>query len=409
MRVCLTVLVWLVSAAAVFAESQAEFFASGMKYFLRHDYSAAREMFSHSAEAPGEYGALSMFYLASIAAFNGDPSACDLFERSLKNPPKGSLNKVAAQYAKFALANGEYARFLKAAAPIVESGNSDSLVDWYYAEALYDSGEKAKAVSFWRKAVDKYFCQPDAVGADVFVDSACSGGKLAAEFPPASLPDSSPAARARAEILKGEKISQPHSQISAYALVKLAESGAKTDAKLLAEAVYECRDAPFAWRGYLALSRGAAESKNYADAETYARDAETLAPPDSKQMLEVYMALGDALRLEKKYPDALYYYQKIFMDRKSLGEMAAESLYKAGLCWYEQGEWGKAHAYFERVFVSYFNFEYWGARAYYYDARALFSLGLRRDANATLVEYFRRAKDRKSDIYRQARAFYEGI
>ena len=80
-----------------------------------------------------------------------------------------------------------------------------------------------------------------------------------------------------------------------------------------------------------------------------------------------------------------------------------------GLNWFEQGEWAKAHAYFERVFISYFKFEYWGARAYYYDAQALYSLGLRRDANATLIEYFRRAADRKSEIYKKAREYYNSI
>ena len=103
------------------------------------------------------------------------------------------------------------------------------------------------------------------------------------------------------------------------------------------------------------------------------------------------------------------FYEKIFMDRKVRGEPQAEALYKAGMCWFEQGEWGKAHAYFERVFVGYFKFEYWGARAYYYDARALYSLGLSRDANATLVEYLRRAKDRNSEIYKMAKDFYDKI
>ena len=91
------------------------------------------------------------------------------------------------------------------------------------------------------------------------------------------------------------------------------------------------------------------------------------------------------------------------------GEICAEAIYKTGICYYEQGQWANAHVCFERVFVMYFNFEYWGSRAYYYDARALFTLGLRRDANATLLEYFRRAKDRKSEIYQQAKKFYDGI
>ena len=97
------------------------------------------------------------------------------------------------------------------------------------------------------------------------------------------------------------------------------------------------------------------------------------------------------------------------MKRKLRGEPLAESLYKNGICWFEQGDWGKAHAYFERVYIGFFNFEYWGSRSYYYGARALYSLGLRRDANAVLIEYFRRAKDKNSEIYKEAKKFYDAI
>ena len=121
------------------------------------------------------------------------------------------------------------------------------------------------------------------------------------------------------------------------------------------------------------------------------------------------MLMGDSLRMQKKYDAAREYYLKIAMNKASRGEPIAESLYKVGVCWYEQGQWGKAHAYFERVFVAFFRYEYWGSRAYYYDARALFTLGLRRDANATLIEYFRRAKDKNSKIYKMAREFYDKI
>ena len=134
-----------------------------------------------------------------------------------------------------------------------------------------------------------------------------------------------------------------------------------------------------------------------------------LAPPDIGLVYPVVMLRADALRLQKKYDDACHLYLKIAMSKECRGEPQAESLYKIGLCWYEQGEWGKAHAYFQRVFVGYFKFEYWGSRAYYYDARALYSLKLRRDANATLVEYFRRAKDKNSQIYLEAKKFYDQI
>ena len=121
------------------------------------------------------------------------------------------------------------------------------------------------------------------------------------------------------------------------------------------------------------------------------------------------MLLGDIARLQKEYDQARKYYQSVFMNRRARGEVLAESLYKCGLSWFEQGQWAEAHAYFQRVFVAFFRYEYWGSRAYYYDAQALYSLKQRRDANATLLEYFRRAKDKNSPIYKAAKKYYDQI
>ena len=95
------------------------------------------------------------------------------------------------------------------------------------------------------------------------------------------------------------------------------------------------------------------------------------------------------------------------MNRKARGEALAESIYKTGLCYFEQSEWADAHVCFERVFVAFFRYEYWGSRAYYYDVQARYTLGHRRDAHATLLEYFRRAKDRNSPIYKAAKKYYD--
>ena len=394
-------------ASALCAETAADYFANGMKFFLRGDFPAAREMFALSKSDSGEYGALSKFYLASIAANAGEDAAYGLFEESLKNPPKDSLNKVAAQYAKYASANGEYGRLARALAPLAESDAADSLTKWYYADALFNSGEAKKAESLWSASLKKCFESADSVGADVFAQSYFDGEKFARSFDMSRLSASTPAALARTEIMEGKKITPPQDKISALAQIALAESGAAVDEKLLAETVYKFRDAPYAWRGSLVLARIAIENKDYKQAYVYAHDAERLAPPDFDAPL--FITLGDAARLVKKYDEARYYYQKVFMKRKLRGEPLAESLYKNGLCWFEQGDWGKAHAYFERVYIGFFNFEYWGSRSYYYGACALYSLGLRRDANAVLIEYFRRAKDKNSEIYKEAKKFYDAI
>ncbi len=400
---------FLLFSSILFGESPADFFASGLRYYLRGDYDSAREMFKNSSDAEGDIGAQSRFYLASISAYKGEKSAYDSFAVLLKNPPKDKLNAVAIELSKFALANGEYKRLSKDLKLVVDSGVSDSLVDWFYAEALVNLKKETEAKEFFGKSLKKYFTLADAIGIDMFVDSYLMGDKFAKSFDISKLPNSSPSARARLEIMRGEKVSQPLSEVSLLALIDIAESGEQFDKKLLSDAVFKYRYAPFAWRGSLALSVVSFKEKDYKLAETFARDAELLSPPEMEYQRYCYLALADALRLQKKYFDAIYYYEKIYMARRMGGEIAAESIYKAGLCYYEQGEWGNAHRCFERVFVLYFKFEYWGSRAYYYDARALYSLGERRDAKATLVEYFNRAKDKKSEIYLQAKEFYNNF
>ncbi|MBR7105805.1 MAG: hypothetical protein IKC88_02335 [Opitutales bacterium] len=409
MRIYLTIFLATFWAMTCFAESAVDFFSNGLRYYLRRDYDSAQEMFKHSENEKGEVGAQSKFYLASISAFKGDKSAYEKFESLLKNPPKDMLNKVAVEYAKFAIANNDYKRVCNALSQVYAKGKTDSLVDWYYAQTLSHLGETQKAKDVWNVAIKKYFDDKSAMGADLFVEAYLDSDKFAKLYKPEELPSSTPAGKARIEIMQGQKVSQPQADISLLAQIDMAESGEKIDQKLLSDTVYKYRESPIAWRGSLALSTISFKEKKYKIAETYARDAELLAPPEMDTQKYCLIALADALRLQKKYDDAIYYYQKIYMARRMGGEICAEAIYKTGICYYEQGQWANAHVCFERVFVMYFNFEYWGSRAYYYDARALFTLGLRRDANATLLEYFRRAKDRKSEIYQQAKKFYDGI
>ena len=409
MRIYLTIFLATICAMTTFGESAVDFFSNGLRYYLRRDYDSAREMFTHSEKESGEIGAQSRFYLASISAFKGDKSAYEMFENLLKNPPKDMVNKVAVEYAKFAIANKDYKRACQALEPVYASGKTDSLADWYYVESLVQLGETQKAKEVWDKAVKKYFDDKSAMGIDIFVEAYLDSDKFAKSYNPENLPKKTPAGKARIEMMQGKKVSQPQAEVSLLAQIDMAESGEKIDEKLLSDTVYKYRESPIAWRGSLALSTISFKEKKYALAETLARDAELLAPPEMDSQKYCLIALADALRLQKKYDEAIYYYQKIYMARRMGGEIAAEAIYKTGICYYEQGQWANAHACFERVFVMYFNFEYWGSRAYYYDARALFTLGLRRDANATLLEYFRRAKDRKSEIYQQAKKFYDSI
>ncbi|MBP3358941.1 MAG: hypothetical protein J6K91_08525, partial [Opitutales bacterium] len=203
MRIYLTIFLATFGAMTCFAESAVDFFSNGLRYYLRRDYDSAQEMFNHSENEKGEVGAQSRFYLASISAFKGDKSAYEKFESLLKNPPKDMLNKVAVEYAKFAIANNDYKRVCNALSQVYAKGKTDSLVDWYYAQTLSHLGETQKAKDVWDVAIKKYFDDKSAMGADLFVEAYLDSDKFAKLYKPEELPSSTPAGKARIEIMQG--------------------------------------------------------------------------------------------------------------------------------------------------------------------------------------------------------------
>lgn len=409
MRIRSTVILLLISAAFACAESASEFMRKGMEFFLRGDYDSAKQMFINVKDADSQTLGASAYYLGAIAANAGDDAAYKYFGEAINSAPEEIKKSALLQYVKFAIANANWKGAISAVEAHPKIAEGDSQLAYLYADALYESGNKGGAKAALEKMLSDNFEKKGSIGADMFADSFAKGLPLAKSVDLSKLPASDPAAKARLEIASGKPVSQPQAEISLLAQALLAAQGGKVDAELLKSEAKELRASPFAWRAAFELANMEFKNKDYTAAETYAKDAQLLAPPDIGLVYPVIMLRADALRLQKKYDDACHLYLKIAMSKECRGEPQAESLYKTGLCWYEQGEWGKAHAYFQRVFVGYFKFEYWGARAYYYDARALYSLKLRRDANATLVEYFRRAKDKNSQIYQEAKKFYDQI
>ena len=409
MRIRSAVILLLIFPLFACAESAQEFMKKGVEFFLRGDYDSARQMFINVKDADPQTLGASAYYLGAIAANSGDDAAYKYFAAAIKSAPEEIKKSALLQYVKFAIANADWKGAISEVEANPKIADGDSQLAYLYADALYESGNKDGAKKALEKMLADGFEKKDSIGADMFADSFARGMPLAKSLDLSKLAASSPAAKARVEIASGRTVSQPQSEISLLAQAELAAQGGKIDAELLKSAAKEFRTSPFAWRAAFELAKIEYKNKNYASAEVYAKDAQMLAPPDIGLVYPVVMLRADALRLQKKYDDACHLYLKIAMSKECRGEPQAESLYKIGLCWYEQGEWGKAHAYFQRVFVGYFKFEYWGSRAYYYDARALYSLKLRRDANTTLVEYFRRAKDKNSQIYLEAKKFYDQI
>ena len=385
-------------------------FTAAYKHYARTDYSSAAELFRQLADKDTETGYEAAMYLASIYAYEGKAEAYRYFERALKTPNLNTRRAAISQYSKYCAANGEWNRLIKNALKYANSDSADSLSDWYLALALWNTGDKGGAKKLFNETIQLYFNDASASGIDEFIDARLNGDAFASFLDISQLGAGGDVSKARKLLLKGEvPTGIPQKNLPLYVQIKLAEAGQAVDLKILEDTIFKYKGAPFAYEGALALGKIEFSKKNYEKAIMYAEDALRLAPPHISSQWGAYMLMGDSLRMQKKYDAAREYYLKIAMNKASRGEPIAESLYKVGVCWYEQGQWGKAHAYFERVFVAFFRYEYWGSRAYYYDARALFTLGLRRDANATLIEYFRRAKDKNSKIYKMAREFYDKI
>lgn len=420
-------LIFILSALALaragFAATNAEIFTKGFEFFARGDYAAAKEMFAQIPADDAELGALAAYYAGSICAFEGSPEAAKYFEAAMrgakpradgKNPAR---TMAVVQFARLCFANAKYAEFLKGIEGL-PADYADSETDFYTNEALWRGGKTDAARAGFAKMLKTRIADPAAAGVDLFLQARaesedfarCADAeleKLAAECSSEKVSD---AAKARLEIFGGKKISRPRGDISFYARVVAAEESPESvDKSAFAEEIYKNRNSPFAWRGALALGKIYFEAGDYKAAAQWARDCLRLSNPDIRVSRHAIMLAGDCHRMMKNYDEARAEYAKIFMDRRSRGEPIAESLYKTGVCWFEQGDWATAHAYFQRVFVAFFKFEYWGSRAYYYDAQALYSLKQRRDANATLLEYFRRAKDRNSEIYKAAKKYYNEI
>ncbi len=419
MRFYLTLFLFALSSASVFGENSAEVFTKGFQFYTRGDYPAAIEMFKQISEKDAELFALASYYTGSIYAFEGKPEAFDMLKKSVEKAVDIKTRQMAFnQFARLCLANDNYKAIADFESLVEQKKfkyNTENA--YYFAVAEYCLGNEKKSQSWIDTILKLGISNPDAIGVDMFILARLDGEKFAASYLAKDISvlkkgkkNLNATALARFEILENKQISQSQKDISFFAQILLAEEKPTAiDKKLFEEEIYKNRNAPFAWRGALALGKIYFSEKNYEKASLCAKDCIKLSSPEIMSSWRGIMLLADSLRMMKKYDDARSEYQKIFMNRKTRGEPIAEALYKTGVCFFEQGEWADAHVCFERVFVAFFRYEYWGSRAYYYDSQALYSLGERRDAKATLVEYFNRAKDKNSLIYKAAQKYYKEI
>ena len=400
------------SAVMSFAEDFGKVFTAGYQFYLRGDYPSAKEMFKQVPAQKEELYALANFYLGSIASYEGDAKAIEFFNVAMRSAKTNQTLQMAYnQFARYCIANSKYKEVVSAFSQLNKSDWANSENVFYFAYALYSLGEKSKAQTQFKAMFQKWIADKNEIGCDVFLDY-CLGDdnfKTSNDFV-ANIATSNPVAKARLEVFKGKPITQKQNDISFFCQIILAEQSPKNiDTHTLAENIFKFRNAPFAWQGALVLGKIYYNQRKFDKAVECAKDCLKLSSPEIMSQKQGLMLLGDSYRALKNYKLALETYEKIYMNRKARGEALAESIYKTGLCFFEQGQWADAHVCFERVFVAFFRSEYWGSRAYYYDAQALYTLGHRRDAHATLLEYFRRAKDRNSPIYKAAKKYYDEI
>ena len=106
--------------------------------------------------------------------------------------------------------------------------------------------------------------------------------------------------------------------------------------------------------------------------------------------------IGDVLRGQKKYEEALLAYQAVLSVRDWRGPLWPESLFRIGECHRSQERHEEAFAYFQRIYVLYENYVPWMAKAYIAGAECLEKLGREKEAVRHYEEMLARPELRNS-------------
>ncbi|GHB99926.1 tetratricopeptide repeat protein [Cerasicoccus arenae] len=96
---------------------------------------------------------------------------------------------------------------------------------------------------------------------------------------------------------------------------------------------------------------------------------------------------GDALRLGKRYEEAIEAYSDILNQRSWRGEIWAEATFKIGECFIQLNENGKAQGFFERTYLAYSGYPEWAGEAVLASADLLQEAGDTESARRT-YEFF---------------------
>jgi TolA-binding protein len=124
--------------------------------------------------------------------------------------------------------------------------------------------------------------------------------------------------------------------------------------------------------------------------------------PAEPQAGAAQKGIGDVLRAQKKYSEAILAYQTVLSVRDWRGPLWPESLYWIGDCHRQQGQYEEAFAHFQRIYVLYEHYLPWMAKGYIAGAECLEQLNQRQDAVRHYRELLARPELKNADEIKTA-------
>lgn len=329
-----------------------------------------------------------------------------------------------------------------------EGSNLPQAIYWI-GVALWNQGEQAGALKFYRQAVETYGDDPGAIGVDMIMDewigrlrraeadvrrqarnelrraynAAVSGGKatVSMRLKRAIILDEGTRADIREKfkvhLLKPERLKLASPAVLAM-IMDLAR--AKQDAALLNQAAQQIvtayTETDYALDARMVLAQDlmakAREAEANSEATIYFRravehlDAIRQAFATSGEAAQALLLLGSAYREQRKFNDADQAYKDVLGVREWRPHWP-EALFGRGECAFAQRRFQAAAAYYERIYVMYGHYAEWTARAYYRRAECLKRLFQPEKAREVLREMISLASLGGQPALDKARAWLE--
>ena len=115
------------------------------------------------------------------------------------------------------------------------------------------------------------------------------------------------------------------------------------------------------------------------------------------------MARGDALRLARRYEDAIEAYSLIINQREWRGEIWAEATFNIGRSFLNMNQTGKAQGFFERTYLAYSGYPVWAGKAVMESGSLLEASGDVDSARRTYEFFVNSPRASDSPLYEVAR------